>query len=95
MHIIRSFSPCKKGECVLLSQCSTCIVLGHFTTNYCMTGYIHSTKVGMTVAQEQFEAEDDVSFQQRLVMAAGTSAEGASEMMDNDIASGMYCMFLL
>ena len=40
------------------------------------------------VAQEQAEADEDTSFQQRVLMGAGTALEGASEMTDNEIASG-------
>ena len=40
------------------------------------------------VAQEQAEADEDASLQQRVLMGAGTTLEGASEMTDNDIASG-------
>lgn len=40
------------------------------------------------MVQEQAEAEEDTSLQQRLLMGAGTTLEGASEMTDNEIASG-------
>ena len=47
------------------------------------------------VAQEQAEADEDTSLQQRLLMGAGTTLEGASEMTDNEIASGESMIYLL
>ena len=47
------------------------------------------------VAQEQAEADGDTSLQQRLLMGAGTTLEGASEMTDNEIASGESMIYLL
>ena len=44
------------------------------------------------VTQEQLEADDDVSLQQRVFMATATTAEGASEIVDNEIAAGRYSM---
>ena len=44
----------------------------------------------MNVVQDQCEADKDASLQQRLLMAAGTTAEGASGLVDNEIASGIY-----
>ncbi len=41
-----------------------------------------------SVAQEQAEADDDTTIQQRLLMGAGTTMNGASEMVDNDLAAG-------
>ena len=41
-----------------------------------------------SVVQEQAEADEDTSLQQRLLMGAGTTLEGASELTDNEIASG-------
>ena len=46
------------------------------------------------VAQEQAEADEDTSLQQRLLMGAGTTLEGASEMTDNEIASGQLAIYL-
>lgn len=42
------------------------------------------------VVKEQAEADDDTTMQQRLLMGAGTTLEGASELTDNEIASGQY-----
>ena len=47
------------------------------------------------MAQEQAEADEDTSLQQRLLMGAGTTLEGASEMTDNEIASGESMIYLL
>ena len=47
------------------------------------------------VAQEQAEADEDTSLQQRLLMGAGTTLEGASEMTDNEIATGESMIYLL
>ena len=45
-------------------------------------------QVGASVVQEQCEAEEGTSLQQRVLMATGTVLEGTSEMVDNEIASG-------
>ena len=42
------------------------------------------------MVKEQAEADDDTTMQQRLLMGAGTTLEGASEITDNEIASGQY-----
>lgn len=42
------------------------------------------------VVQEQAEAEDDVTMGQRIGLAAGTTLQGTSEMVDNDIGAGNY-----
>lgn len=44
----------------------------------------------MNVVQDQCEADEDASLQQRLLMAAGTTAEGASGLVDNEVVSGTY-----
>lgn len=45
-------------------------------------------QTAVDVAQEQIEADEDVSLQQRVLMATATTAEGTSEMIDNEIAAG-------
>ena len=45
-------------------------------------------QTAVDVAQEQIEADEDVSLQQRVLMATATTAEGMSEMIDNEIAAG-------
>ena len=42
------------------------------------------------VVKEQAEADEGTSLQQRLLMGAGTTLEGASELTDNEIASGQF-----
>ena len=41
------------------------------------------------VAKEQFEADDDTTVQQRLLMAGGTALQESSGMVDDQIGSGM------
>jgi len=45
-----------------------------------------------SIAQEQLEADDDTSIQQRLMMGGATALEGAAEIVgaENEIAGGMY-----
>lgn len=38
--------------------------------------------------QEQAEADEDSSLQQRMLMATGTTLEGVSDLVDNEVASG-------
>ena len=45
-----------------------------------------STAAG--VAKDQAEADEDMSLKQRLVLAAGSTLEGASGMVDNEIIAG-------
>ena len=42
------------------------------------------------IAQEQCEADDDMSVQQRLMMAGATTLDGAAEIVgeENEIAGG-------
>ncbi len=40
--------------------------------------------------KEQAEADDDVTIGQRLGMAAGTTLQGTSGMVDNDIGAGRW-----
>ena len=40
--------------------------------------------------KEQAEADDDVTIGQRLGMAVGTSLQGTSGMVDNDIGAGRW-----
>ena len=47
-----------------------------------------AVQTAANVVQEQAEADEDTTLQQRLLMGAGTTLEGASEMTDNEIASG-------
>lgn len=47
-------------------------------------------QVGASVVQEQCEAEGDMSLQQRVLMGAGTALEGSSELVEDEIAAGMY-----
>ena len=44
--------------------------------------------MGSSVAQEQLAAYNDVSLQQRTLMATAATAEETSEMADNEIAAG-------
>lgn len=48
------------------------------------------SQTAANVVKEQAEADEDTSIQQRLLMGAGTTLEGASELTDNEIASGKY-----
>ncbi len=47
-----------------------------------LTGVL-STAAGVT--RDQAEADPDMSLQQRLILAGGSTLEGVSEMVDNDI----------
>ena len=49
-------------------------------------------QVGASVVQEQCEAEGDMSLQQRVLMGAGTALEGSSELVEDEIAAGMFKM---
>ena len=40
------------------------------------------------MAKDQAEADEDMSLKQRLVLAAGSTLTGASEMVDNEIIAG-------
>ena len=40
------------------------------------------------MAKDQAEADEDMSLKQRLVLAAGSTLEGASGMVDNEIIAG-------
>ena len=46
--------------------------------------------VAANVAKEQFEADDDTSVQQRLLMAGGTTLQESSGMVDDQIGSGVW-----
>ena len=62
-----------------------------FITTHTHTHTTHPpTQTAASVAQEQCEAEDDVSIQQRLLMAGATSLDGAAEIVgeENEIAGG-------
>lgn len=58
-------------------------------TCYCTSYYsiynagVLSTAAGVT--RDQAEADTDMSIQQRLILAGGSTLEGVSEMVDNDI----------
>lgn len=51
-------------------------------THVHVTGVL-STAAGVT--RDQAEADEDMSIQQRLILAGGSTLEGTSEMVDNDI----------
>ena len=40
------------------------------------------------VAKDQADADEDMSVQQRLLLAGGSTLGGASEMVDNEIVAG-------
>ena len=40
------------------------------------------------VAHDQAEADEEMSLQQRMVLAGGSVLEGTSEMVDNEVISG-------
>ena len=42
------------------------------------------------VVKEQAEADDDTTLGQRVGMAAGTTLQATSEMVDNDVGAGTY-----
>ena len=50
--------------------------------------FLFQLQTAANVVQEQAEADEDTSLQQRLLMGGGTALGGASEMTNNDIASG-------
>lgn len=45
-----------------------------------------STAAG--VLHDQAEADENMSLQQRLILAGGSTLEGTSEMVDNEVISG-------
>lgn len=48
-----------------------------------------AVRVVAKVAQEQFEADDDTTVEQRLLLAGGTAMQESSELVDDQIGSGM------
>lgn len=52
------------------------------------------------VAHDQAEADEEMSLQQRLILAGGSVLEGTSEMVDNEVISGAMevggrCLYIL
>ena len=45
------------------------------------------------VVKEQAEADDDTTIGQRIGMAAGTTLQGTSGMVDNKIGAGVFFLF--
>ncbi len=76
-----------KQTCIV----SICILLHEHTHTHTHTNihtYKRTQQTAASVAQEQAEADDDTTIQHRLLMGAGTTMNGASEMVDNDLAAG-------
>ncbi len=51
-----------------------------------------SVQTAASVVQEQCEADDDLSIQQRIALAGATTLDGAAEIVgeENEIAGGEY-----
>ncbi len=55
---------------------------------YFSTILLGALSTGAGVATDQAEADEDMSLKQRAMLAAGSTLEGTSEMVDNEILSG-------
>ena len=61
---------------------------------FCICVLTTLVQIGAAVVQDQLEADGDASLQQRMLMGAGTTLGGASEMMDNEVLAGMSMAYM-
>jgi len=64
-------------------SCTSCIC---YCECYAFIIGVLSTAAG--VLHDQAEADENMSLQQRLILAGGSALEGTSEMVDNEVISG-------